>query len=128
MRKQKKICPRCHLEGSGPYQRYVLNAAKKRYEPYSYFAHKSQGKLHWCYLGKNNPTQLSNSVDAVGDVDGCKDKERLSNKTGMSKGVQVWFNAKLVDIVSDVEARKILANGNAVQIAENMIKIRPKWW
>jgi hypothetical protein len=46
----------------------------------------------------------------------------------LAKSVQVWFNAKLVDIVSDVEARKILANGNARRISENMIKITPQWW
>lgn len=45
----------------------------------------------------------------------------------MTKAVQVWFNAKLVDVVSDDEAKKILSDGNAVQIAENMIKITPRW-
>jgi hypothetical protein len=51
------------------------------------------------------------------------DKERK-----MTKSVQIWFNAKLVDIVSDEEALKILENGNATQIAENMIRIMPQWW
>lgn len=50
------------------------------------------------------------------------DKER-----NMAKAVQVWWNARLVDIVSSEEARKILENGNATQIAENMIKITPRW-
>jgi hypothetical protein len=52
MRKAKKLCPKCGLEGSGPYKRWVLNSRKKRYEPYYYFAHKHNGKIRWCYLGK----------------------------------------------------------------------------
>jgi hypothetical protein len=46
----------------------------------------------------------------------------------MAKAVQVWFGGKLVDAVSDEEALKILENGNAVQIAKNMIKITPTYW
>jgi hypothetical protein len=46
----------------------------------------------------------------------------------MAKAVQVWFNGKLVDVVSDEEAKRILADGNATQIAENMIKITPRWF
>jgi len=58
VRKPKKLCPKCHLEGSGPYARWVLNPIKKRYEPYYYFAHKSEGKIKWCYLGR-----LSNKAE-----------------------------------------------------------------
>jgi len=47
-------CPRCGLKGSGPYKRWVLNALKKRYEPYYYFCHKvkvnNKWKNKWCYL------------------------------------------------------------------------------
>ena len=46
----------------------------------------------------------------------------------MTKYVQVWWNAKLVDIITDEEARKILESGNATLIAENAIKITPKWF
>jgi hypothetical protein len=59
-RKPKKLCPKCHLEGSGPYARWVLNPLKKRYEPYYYFAHKREGKVKWCYLGR-----LSNKVAII---------------------------------------------------------------
>lgn len=52
----------------------------------------------------------------------------VTEEKKMSKSVQVWFNAKLVDVVSSEEARKILENGNATQIAENMIRITPIWW
>jgi hypothetical protein len=61
MRKPKKLCPKCGLEGSGPYARWVLNPIKKRYEPYYYFAHKREGKIKWCYLGR-----LSNKVPIIG--------------------------------------------------------------
>jgi hypothetical protein len=54
-------------------------------------------------------------------------KTEGKTKMKMTKSIQVWWNTKLVDVVSDEEARKILANGNAVQIAENMIKITPRW-
>jgi hypothetical protein len=64
MRKAKKLCPKCHLEGCGPFSRYVLNARKKRYEPYYYFAHKHEGKIKWCYLGK-----LSNKAEGHRCVD-----------------------------------------------------------
>jgi len=49
------------------------------------------------------------------------------NKMGMAKTVQIWWGGKLVELVSDVEARKILADGNAKQIATNMVKITPRW-
>jgi len=53
----RKICPVCGQPGSGIYQRYVLNGAKDRYEPYLYFAHrvKVPGKgwtIKWCYIGR----------------------------------------------------------------------------
>jgi hypothetical protein len=54
--------------------------------------------------------------------------QEMEKERKMSKSVQVWWNGKLVDVVSDEEAKKILANGNATQIAENMVKITPKWW
>jgi hypothetical protein len=38
--------------------RYVLNSAKRKYQPYAYFCHKHNGKIKWCYLGK-----LSNNVE-----------------------------------------------------------------
>jgi len=57
----------------------------------------------------------------------CDRYDKCKGAQKMAKAVQVWWNGKLVDIVSDLEARKILADGNAVQIAENMIKITPKW-
>jgi hypothetical protein len=47
--------------------------------------------------------------------------------TKLMKSVQVWWNGRLVDVVSEEEARRILANGNAKQIAENMIRITPQW-
>jgi hypothetical protein len=52
MRKAKKLCPKCGLEGSGPYKRWVLNSRKTRYEPYYYFAHKHGKGIGWCYLGR----------------------------------------------------------------------------
>jgi hypothetical protein len=51
-RKPKKLCPKCGLEGSGPYKRWVLNSRKTRYEPYYYFAHKHGKGIGWCYLGR----------------------------------------------------------------------------
>ena len=54
--------------------------------------------------------------------------QEIDKERNMAKAVQVWFGGKLVDIVSGEEARKILKNGNATQIAENMVKIKPKWW
>jgi hypothetical protein len=60
MRKAKKLCPKCHLEGCGPFSRYVLNARKKRYEPYYYFAHKHNGKISWCYIPRK---ELSNTTE-----------------------------------------------------------------
>lgn len=48
-------CPRCGLTGSGPYKRWVKNSRGKRYQWYNYFAHKVNGKIHWCYLGKAKP-------------------------------------------------------------------------
>ena len=56
--RKRKICPRCGAPGSGPYARWVLNTRKQRYEPYYYFAHKSNGRLKWCYLGRE---KLSNT-------------------------------------------------------------------
>jgi hypothetical protein len=50
--KGKKVCPKCHAFGYGPYKRYVLNARKKRFEPYFYFCHKNGKTIKWCYLGK----------------------------------------------------------------------------
>jgi hypothetical protein len=50
--KNRRKCPRCGESGSGPYYRWVKNSKGKRYEPYGYFAHKINGKIHWCYLGK----------------------------------------------------------------------------
>jgi hypothetical protein len=49
------------------------------------------------------------------------------SEENLAKAVQIWFNAKLVDVVSSEEARKILENGNATQIATNMVKITPQW-
>jgi len=57
---EKKRCPRCKAEGSGPYARWVLNNRKQRYEPYSYFAHKDGKRIRWCYLGREYGKQLSN--------------------------------------------------------------------
>jgi hypothetical protein len=38
-------------------------------------------------------------------------------------------NAKMTkSVVSEEEARKILADGNAMQISENSIRITPRWW
>jgi hypothetical protein len=54
--------------------------------------------------------------------------QEIDKERNMAKAVQVWFGGKLVDVVSDEEARKILENGNAVQIAKNMIKITPTYW
>jgi hypothetical protein len=51
-----------------------------------------------------------------------KIEKRLENSK-MARSVQVWWSGKLVDIISDEEARKIVQDGNAIQIAENMIKI-----
>jgi hypothetical protein len=51
-RKPKKLCPKCGLEGSEPYKRWVLNSRKKCYEPYYYFAHKHGKGIGWCYLGR----------------------------------------------------------------------------
>jgi hypothetical protein len=51
MCKAKKLCPRCGLEGSGPYVRYVLNSAKKKYQPYAYFCHKIMVRLNGVILG-----------------------------------------------------------------------------
>jgi hypothetical protein len=48
----KRLCPRCGKPGSGPYSRWVRNSRGKRYEPYEYFAHRVNGKIKWCYLGK----------------------------------------------------------------------------
>jgi hypothetical protein len=47
-----KKCPRCGKPGTGPYERWVKNSRGKRYEPYLYFAHRENGKLKWCYLGR----------------------------------------------------------------------------
>lgn len=55
-------------------------------------------------------------------------KTEEKTKMKMTKSIQVWWNRKLVDVVSDEEARKLLADGNAMQVAENMIKITPRWW
>ncbi len=69
--REKKLCPRCGKPGSGPYSRWVRNSRGKRYEPYLYFAHRENGRVRWCYLGKkldNNTqsatSQLSNSKEA----------------------------------------------------------------
>jgi hypothetical protein len=56
-KKPKKLCPRCGLEGSGPYERWVKNSRHKRYEPYLYFAHRQCKKIKWCYIGKAKPEQ-----------------------------------------------------------------------
>ncbi|MHA1631777.1 MAG: hypothetical protein ACTSXC_03065 [Candidatus Freyarchaeota archaeon] len=61
MRKKKEICPVCGKEGSGIYRKWVLNAKKKRYEPYYYFAHRykdenGKWRIKWCYVGKAKPT------------------------------------------------------------------------
>jgi len=51
-----KTCPKCHEKGVGLYSKWVLNAVKRRYEPYYYYAHsyKANGKwkIKWCYIGK----------------------------------------------------------------------------
>lgn len=57
---KRKICPKCGLEGTGPYARWVLNSRKQRFEPYFYFSHKKSGKIRWCYLGR-----LSNMARCV---------------------------------------------------------------
>jgi hypothetical protein len=68
--KEKKLCPRCGKPGSGPYSRWVRNSRGKRYEPYQYFAHREDGRIHWCYLGKlldnthSAANQLSNPKEA----------------------------------------------------------------
>lgn len=54
--------------------------------------------------------------------------EKMPENPKMTKSVQVWYDGKLHDIVSDEEAKKLIQNGNAVQIAENMIKVTPRWW
>ncbi|MEM3618385.1 MAG: hypothetical protein QXK47_04850 [Candidatus Bathyarchaeia archaeon] len=64
MHRPKKVCPKCGAPGSGPYARWVLNAQKRRYEPYYYFAHKRAGAIHWCYLGKR-VEGLSNTARCV---------------------------------------------------------------
>lgn len=56
------------------------------------------------------------------------ERQEMDKERKMAKAVQVWFYGKLVDVVSSEEARKILKNGNAVQIAENKIKITPTYW
>jgi len=63
--KGRKLCPRCGLPGTGPYERYVLNGQKKKFEPYSYFKHRNGKSIKWCYLGKANKPKVSN----------CEEKE-----------------------------------------------------
>jgi hypothetical protein len=41
----------------------------------------------------------------------------------MTKSVQVWWNGKLNDIVSDAQALQMIKDGVAVQISENAVKI-----
>jgi len=55
MRLKDNICPRCGEKGYGLFVKWVLNAAKTRYEPYYYFAHRVKdeygyAKLKWCYI------------------------------------------------------------------------------
>lgn len=109
--KPKKVCPRCHLEGSGPYPRYVLNTAKKRYEPHWYFAHKSQGKPHWCYLGKNPNPQLSNNrVDNLSAINGTENVEALAPTTRQNSDIGTMSPLPIAQlsnsacVVGDVDA------------------------
>jgi len=50
--KELKVCPKCGEKGSGLYRKWVLNAYKKKYYPYYYFAHSRHGKIKWCYIKK----------------------------------------------------------------------------
>jgi len=54
------LCPVCGERGSGPHAKWVLNARKKRYYPYFYFAHsfRALGKyrVKWHYVRKNSQT------------------------------------------------------------------------
>jgi hypothetical protein len=55
-RHHSRICPRCGMLGSGPHPKWVLNAQRRRYEPYYSYAHsvKVEGKykVKWHYIGK----------------------------------------------------------------------------
>jgi len=84
LKKERKICPRCGLPGRGPYGRWTN---KPQFGPYYYFAHKSHGKIKWCYIPRE---WLSNSDDS--DLTGEKNKgERGPSKSAFSKsGVQIY--------------------------------------
>jgi len=45
-------CPRCGRKG-WLVSRWVLNSVKKRYSPYYYFKHYSNGKVTWCYVPRD---------------------------------------------------------------------------
>jgi hypothetical protein len=49
-------CPSCGDQGSGLHAKWVLNGAKKRYEPYYYVAHSESDhegySVRWCYVKK----------------------------------------------------------------------------
>jgi hypothetical protein len=82
--KAKKLCPRCGLPGSGPYQRWVRNSRHKRYEPYSYFAHKHGKTIKWCYLSKVKASRLDNTE--LGKVPRCSTSQ-LSNTVTQTEAV-----------------------------------------
>ena len=91
--KEKKICPRCGQPGSGPYGRW---AKKPQFRPYFYFAHKINGRLSWCYIGKlsNSAPKLSNSCTA-GDVDaGIMGQDKVETLTAEKKILE-WEAARL---------------------------------
>jgi len=54
MAKERKLCPRCHGHGSGPFLKPVWNQRRKRIYHYWYFAHREKNKTSWCYIGKGS--------------------------------------------------------------------------
>lgn len=59
------LCPKCSKKGSGLHTTWVLNAIKKRYEPYYRFAHsvKIDGveAIKWCYIPKAEAVEILGS-------------------------------------------------------------------
>lgn len=57
-------CPVCSKPGSLQ-SRYTLNSRKKRYGPYYYFEHYEDGKVQWCYIGRNPASKKNKREDTL---------------------------------------------------------------